>query len=45
MKLSEEHILIREMVRKFAEKEITPIAEEMDKDEFIPDDCLKDSLN
>ncbi|MDY6851730.1 MAG: acyl-CoA dehydrogenase family protein [Thermodesulfobacteriota bacterium] len=41
MKLSEEHILIRDMVRKFAEKEITPIAEEMDKDEFFPDDLFE----
>lgn len=28
-------------MRKFTEKEITPIAEEMDKDEFIPEDLFE----
>lgn len=38
MKLPEEHLLIRDTVRKFTEKEIIPIAEEMDRDNYWPED-------
>ena len=41
MELSEEHIMIRETVRKFTEKEIIPIAEKMDRDDYFPEDFFK----
>ncbi len=34
--LKEEHRLLQNMVREFAEKEIAPIAEKMDEEEFFP---------
>ncbi|MDY6851729.1 MAG: acyl-CoA dehydrogenase family protein, partial [Thermodesulfobacteriota bacterium] len=41
MKISEEHRLIQETVRKFTEKEVTPIAEKMDREEYWPEDFFK----
>ncbi|MDY6851509.1 MAG: acyl-CoA dehydrogenase family protein [Thermodesulfobacteriota bacterium] len=41
MKLSEEQKLIRDSVRKFTEKEIFPIAEKMDREEYWPDDFFR----
>jgi alkylation response protein AidB-like acyl-CoA dehydrogenase len=39
--LSEEHLLIRRMVRDFAEKEIAPRAEEIDETDRFPADLFK----
>lgn len=41
MELSEEHKLIRDSVRKFTEKEIVPIAEKMDREEYWPEDFFQ----
>jgi butyryl-CoA dehydrogenase len=38
---TEEHRMIRRMVREFAEKEIGPRAEEMDETDQFPDDLLR----
>ena len=38
MELSEEQFMIRETVRKFTEKEIIPIAEKMDREDYFPED-------
>jgi alkylation response protein AidB-like acyl-CoA dehydrogenase len=40
-KLSEEHLLIRDTVREFAEKEIAPRAEEIDATDQFPYDIFK----
>jgi len=40
MKLSEEHTLIRDSVRKFTKNEIMPIADQMDRLENLPDDLF-----
>jgi butyryl-CoA dehydrogenase len=39
--LTEEHRMIRRMVREFAEKEIAPRAEEMDETDQFPDDLFR----
>jgi glutaryl-CoA dehydrogenase (non-decarboxylating) len=39
--LEPEHIQIRETVRKFCEKEVTPFAEEWEKEEIFPRDTIK----
>ncbi|HEY68627.1 MAG TPA: acyl-CoA dehydrogenase, partial [Thermoflexia bacterium] len=39
--LTEEHRMIRRMVREFAEKEIAPRAEEMDETDRFPDDLFR----
>jgi butyryl-CoA dehydrogenase len=39
--LSQEHLLIRDTVREFAEKEIAPRAEEIDATDQFPDDIFK----
>jgi len=41
MLLSEEHRMVRESVRKFAEKELGPIAEEIDEEERFPTEVYK----
>ena len=41
MKLPEEHLMIRDMVRKFTEKEITPNAEMMDRESYFPEDFFQ----
>lgn len=38
MELSEEQFMIRETIRKFTEKEIIPIAEKMDREDYFPED-------
>jgi len=40
MELSQEHILLRDMVRSFTEKEITPLADRMDRENYLPDDIF-----
>jgi len=40
-KLSQEHLLIRDTVREFAEKEIGPRAEEIDSTDLFPADIFK----
>jgi len=40
MKLSEEHILIQGSVRRFTKNEIMPIAEQMDQEEYLPEDLF-----
>jgi isovaleryl-CoA dehydrogenase len=40
MQLSEEHIILRDMVRNFTEKEITPIADKLDREDYMPDDIF-----
>ena len=39
--LKEEHRLLQNMVREFAEKEIAPIAEKMDEEEYFPVEIYK----
>jgi len=39
--LTEEHRMIRRMVREFAEKEVAPRAEEMDETDRFPDDLFR----
>lgn len=41
MILSEEHALISETARKFTEKEISPIAEKMDREDDLPEDIFQ----
>jgi len=41
MLLSEEHRMVRESARKFAEKELGPIAEEIDEEERFPTEVYK----
>ena len=38
LQLSEEQILTRDMVRRFTENEIVPIAEEIDRKSYLPED-------
>ncbi len=38
---SEEHLLIKQTVRDFAEKEIAPLAEEIDATDKFPADIFK----
>ena len=38
---SKEHQLLRRMVREFAEKEVAPIAEEIDREERVPWETIK----
>ena len=40
MKLSEEHILIQGSVRRFTKNEIMPIAEQMDQEDYLPEDLF-----
>ncbi|MDQ1265337.1 MAG: hypothetical protein QG635_487 [Bacteroidota bacterium] len=40
-KFSEEHIMLREMVRDFAQNELKPIAAKIDEDEAIPPEIIK----
>jgi isovaleryl-CoA dehydrogenase len=40
MQLSEEHIILRDMVRSFTEKEISPIADKLDREDYLPDDIF-----
>lgn len=37
---SKEHVLLRELYRKFAEEEIKPLAEELDEEERFPDESI-----
>ncbi len=39
--LSKEHLLFREMIRKFAETEVKPLAEEVDEQERFPIETVK----
>ena len=39
--LSKEHLLLREMFRSFAEKEVKPLAEEIDEQERFPAETVK----
>jgi alkylation response protein AidB-like acyl-CoA dehydrogenase len=39
-RLSEEHLMIREMVRDFVEKEIAPRAEQIDETDEFPRDLF-----
>lgn len=41
MELSEEHIMIRDTVRKFTEREIIPVAEKLDKEGYFPEDFFQ----
>jgi len=41
MRIPEEHLLIRETVRKFTEKEIIPLAEKMDREDWWPEDFFR----
>lgn len=41
MKLREEHLMIRDTVRKFTEKEIIPIAEMIDRESYLPEDFFQ----
>lgn len=41
MHLREEHLLMQDMVRQFAKKEIAPLVDEMEKTKRIPEDLLK----
>ena len=36
-----EYELLRRMIREFAEKEVVPVAEEIDRDERVPMEGLK----
>ena len=38
--LSEDHLMMRDWAREFADKRLADIAEEMDADEAIPDDLI-----
>jgi len=40
MVLSEEHMIIQDTVREFAEKEIIPVAEKMDREDYFPNDLF-----
>jgi isovaleryl-CoA dehydrogenase len=40
MKLSEEHSLIRDSVRRFTKNEIIPFAEQMDRDDYLQEDIF-----
>lgn len=39
--LSEEHVMIRNTVREFTEKEITPVARDNNRNEHFPEDLVK----
>ncbi len=39
--LSKEHILLRDMYKKFVEQEVKPIAEEVDEEERFPEETVK----
>jgi alkylation response protein AidB-like acyl-CoA dehydrogenase len=39
--LKEEHIMIKNMVREFAEKELSPIANKIDEEEIFPEETVK----
>ncbi len=41
LELSEEQVMIRNMIREFAEKEIAPLAAELDEKELYPAETLK----
>ena len=41
LELSEEQVMIRNMIREFAEKEIAPLAAELDEKEIYPAETLK----
>ena len=38
---SKEHVLLRELYRKFAETEVKPLAEELDEEERFPVETVK----
>ena len=40
MKLSEEHRLIRDSVRRFTKNEIVPFAEQMDRNDYLQEDVF-----
>lgn len=40
-KFTEEHVMLREMVKKFVDKELRPIAEKIDKEKQIPKEFIK----
>lgn len=40
-KFAEEHVMLREMVKKFVDKELRPIAEKIDKEKQIPKEFIK----
>ncbi|MBU4035640.1 MAG: acyl-CoA dehydrogenase family protein, partial [Proteobacteria bacterium] len=39
--LDSEHVQIKDTVRKFCEKEVTPFAEEWEKNEFFPRETIR----
>lgn len=41
MELSQEHLLLRDMVRSFTEKEIAPRADAMDREHHLPEDIFR----
>ena len=39
--LSQEHLMLRDLYRKFAENEVKPLAEEVDEEERFPMETVK----
>ncbi len=39
--LSEEHEMVRDVVRKFARSDLAPVAERMDRDDYFPEDMFR----